>query len=107
MDKNKELRTAKDLVEEILRKDRFARNSDDYLYIKVCEAINADYINVPFYIAMSKRKEYGIPAYESVRRTRQHLQAEFPELEGSNEVEYQRLLNEGIFRDFAVRKVIR
>ena len=47
------------------------------------------------------RKELGLPCYESVRRTRQKLQAAYPELCGSDEVEAQRVINEGIVHDYA------
>jgi len=45
--------------------------------------------------------EYGFPAFESCRRTRQKLQAEHPELSAIPEVELQRNLNEMVFRDYA------
>lgn len=45
-------------------------------------------------------KEYGIPPFESVRRSRQRLQEKFPELRGSKEVEAGREENRQIVRDF-------
>jgi hypothetical protein len=46
-------------------------------------------------------KDYQFPAFETVRRTRQKLQAEFPELSGNREVQEHREANEAVFRDYA------
>ena len=52
-------------------------------------------------MVMSNRKVFGLPAFESVRRTRQKLQAAHPELAGDSNVEAQRMLNEGVFKEYA------
>lgn len=101
MNKSTELKTTTDLVKDILRKYPEARNSDDFLYFKVCEKINAVYTVLPFWKVVLNRKEFGFPAFESVRRTRQKLQAEYPELSGNDTVEGYRILNEEVFRDYA------
>lgn len=101
MSKSTELKTTTDLVKKILQDVPEARNSDDFLYYKVCEKINALYINLPFWKVIVNRKLYGFPAFESVRRTRQKVQAEYPELSGNSTVEGNRMLNEKVFRDYA------
>lgn len=89
------------IVKEILIQDEKARCSDDYLYMKVCERINAVSLNQPMWYFLSHRRENGICPFESVRRSRQKLQAENPELCGPDDVEAQRKVNEEIMRDFA------
>jgi hypothetical protein len=101
MGKATELKTTTALVKDILEHEPEARNSDDYLYLKVCQRINGICLNLPFHQIMLNRSKYGFPIYESVRRSRQKLQARFPELAGDADVEAQRELNEAVFREYA------
>lgn len=103
MNKSQELKTATKIVREMLEKYPETRNSDDMLYFRVCESIDDVILNSPFWKVLINRKQYNYPAYESVRRTRQKLQAAFPELAGCDEVEAERVLNEAIYREFARR----
>lgn len=101
MNKSKELKTTTDLVKDILEHDIAARNSDDYLYYMVCQRIDGISVHLPFWKVILNRKNYNYPAFESVRRARQKIQAQCPELAGCDEVEGQRIVNEEIFRDYA------
>lgn len=67
----------KKLVEQILREDRTARNSDKYLYVEVIRRLNPNLLYEPFYKAMESAE---IPCMETVRRSRQWCQAHFGEL---------------------------
>ena len=105
MGKSKELRTTTELVKEVLESQPKARNSDNFLYYWVCtiigkrNGIDIEHMSMPrFFLHLS---EYGFPAFETVRRTRQKLQATYPELAGDSTVEGQRRLNEEIFREYA------
>lgn len=101
-----ELRTVKEIVRFVLITDRKARNSDSYLYLKVIEhqAIQnqTDLRLVSVVSFFRNLNENGFAKFESVRRARQKLQAEFPELMGSEEVEAARRENEAVFREWAV-----
>lgn len=101
MNKATELKTTTEIVKNILQRFEKARNSDDYLYLKVCESINEIGINLPFHKVILNREEYKYPAFESVRRTRQKLQATYPELQGTDEVEGFRKVNEEAFKNYA------
>jgi len=101
MSKAKELQTTQDVVKEILETCEMARNSDMALYVKVCEKINPAVLCKPFWVVLVSLKEYNLPNIETVRRTRQKLQAAFPELAGDSKVEAQRMLNEEAFRAYA------
>ena len=105
MGKLNELKTTTDLVKGILQRCPEARNSDNILYYYVCgiigneNGIDIEKMSMPtFFLNL---KKYGFPAFESVRRTRQKIQAEYPELSGSDRVEGHRKLNEETFRDYA------
>lgn len=96
-----ELKTLKDMVRQVLIQEPATRNSDDILYYRICEKINKGCINLPFCQVIVNRKDFGIPSFESVRRTRQKIQAECPELSSNEEVKSMRSTNEKIFREFA------
>lgn len=101
MSKSKEIYTTNDLVKKILAEDKRARNSDIYLYIKVCEKLNPEALNKPFVDVQTHLNEYGIPPISTVARTRRKLRRAFPELAGNSDVEAQRTLNEDAFREYA------
>ena len=101
MGKLKELNTITDLVKQILMRDKKARNSDVYLYIKVCESINPEALKKPFLDVQTHLKEYGLPPIESVGRCRRKLRRAYPELAGNSDVEAQRELNEDDFKKYA------
>lgn len=101
MNKSKELANTTDLVKQILESFPQARNSDMVLYVKVCEKMNAEAINKPFWYVLVNLKEFNLPNIETVRRTRQKIQADNPYLAGDANVEAQRMLNEETFREYA------
>ena len=78
--KKKELISIQDVVYEILEKNTDARNNDDFLYYLVCKLI---------------------PSTETVRRTRQKIQAANPWLAGNRYVRKMRQKNEQAFREYA------
>ena len=96
----KQIRQVTGIVWGILEKHPDTRNSDNLLFIKVVESIDSDLLYKPMMDVLVHAKEYGIPPFESVRRSRQKLQEKFPELRGSKEVEAGREENRQIVRDF-------
>ena len=105
MSKTVELKNTKALVKSILEQDQRARNSDSFLYFRVLgilgqeRGLNMDFI--PVTVFLLNMAEWGFPPFESVRRTRQKLQVEFPELSANKKVAEQRADNEAAFREFA------
>lgn len=102
MDKRKELKNTTELVKVILRDYPMARDSDNYLYIRVMKELNPDTCNMPFAQVMLNLKELGLPCYETVRRSRAKIQSEHPELKGTKRVQEVREENEEIFREYAL-----
>ena len=105
MSKRTELKNTKALVKTILEQDQKARNNDNFLYKKVLECLdenngsNLCKMSVDcFLVNMGNLKA---PNFETVRRTRQKLQAEFPELSANKKVTEFRAENEEDFREFA------
>ena len=105
MDKVNELKTTTGLVKAILEKETAARNSDSVLYLKVltqiCEEKAIDIVNLTVPSLLLLGKELGLPCFETVRRTRQKIQADFPELSGDRAVKAYRAANEAAYREFA------
>lgn len=99
------LRSTKNLVRNALETSLKARNSDNYLYYLVCKAImqtrgvNIDALS--FRDGLLHREQYHLPNYETVRRARQKIQQENPDLSATAEVEAERAIREEAFREFA------
>jgi hypothetical protein len=100
-----EIKHTSKLVKKALINHPQARNSDNYLYYVICkqrlDAIGINIDRISLSQALLYRKEYNLPPFESVRRTRQKVQEHHPELCGTDEVEEARSYNEEIVRDYA------
>lgn len=100
-----ELKSITKLVKIILDQDERARNSDSYLYLRVLsvfaesKGINLEEVKVPYFLL--NLKDLGLPAFESVRRTRQKVQEQHPELQSSARVQALRAEKEAEFRQYA------
>ena len=104
-----ELKNTAKLVKKILEKDNHARNNDDYLYYLVCKEIlqknGIDIKTIPFETALLWRKVYKLPPFETVRRARQKIQAEIPELASTIKVQKAREEKITDFRGFALSNI--
>lgn len=100
-----ELKNVTKTVKNILINHPKTRNSDSYLYYVICKqrldsiGINIDKISLSQ--SLLYRKEYNLPIFETVRRTRQKVQEHHPELCGTDEVEEARAYLEEEYRDYA------
>ena len=99
------IRHTASLVKQALQKYPDARNSDEILYYYVCrkklEEHNIDIVAINLKDALLLRKEYDLPHFETVRRTRQKIQATIPELAGNAKVNVMRAAKEELFREYA------
>lgn len=109
MSKTQQLITTTNLVKTILETNTQTRNSDSLLYLKVLEhcalqkGVDLQLLSVSaFFTSMNI---FGFPCYETVRRTRQKIQREYPELKGCEAVEAARAENEQAFRGYARSEV--
>ena len=101
----KNIRGTANLVWEVLMESHNARNSDNVLYLLVCEErLNEKGLSVgriSFKEAFMAQKQLNLPNFETVRRTRQKLQAQFPELAGDKNIREARAKREQVFREYA------
>ena len=101
-----ELLTTTQLVQTVLLHEKQARNSDSFLYLKVLEhiaeekGIDLQNLTVPDFL--SSLNILPFPGFETVRRSRQRLQALNPLLAASDEVESFRADKEKEYRAFAL-----
>lgn len=85
-------------VELMLTENEALRDSDDLLYVAMAERLGLS--NETFGTIFHNRTELGLPPYETVRRARQKVQAENPELRGKRVK--ARAEAEKVFREYAV-----
>ena len=110
MNTSKILYSTNKIVKEILETNIPARNSDTYLYLQVlyrvgkAKGIDVDTISVAEFL--KNRSKLGIACFETVRRARQKIQAEHPELASSESVQAQKIINERVYRAYAQSKKI-
>ena len=101
----KDLMNIKALVKALLQADPQTRNSDSYLYLRVLDTIakwnNVNLQNLSVTDFLSTLPVSVFPPFESVRRSRQKLQREFPYLGSCEKVSEYRAENEEAYRDFA------
>lgn len=98
----KKLYETKALVKRILEENEGARNSDNELYIELCYRVNPSAMRLPFEEVIANLARLGLPPFESVRRSRQKLQADCPNLRANDEVELYRAENETAYEEFAI-----
>lgn len=104
-----ELKTVSKLVKAILESNEQARNSDNVLYLKILEyhseqkGIDLSAMSIPAFLL--EMKQYGFPAFETVRRSRQKVQEAYPDLAASGIVGKRRAKKEETYREFAKSNV--
>ena len=100
----KKLETVENRVLAVLKEHPEARNDDKKLYLLISKACIYDTYGIAdfsFEDVMSNYKAYGIPCFESIRRTRQKIQAKYPELGCSPEVRRARHKMQRVYSDYA------
>lgn len=93
------------LVKQILTENPQTRNSDSLLYLKVLERqaeqkeISIQCVFLSDFLLNSAA--WGFAPFETVRRSRQKIQRQHPDLACTEKVAQLRLENEAIYRDYA------
>ena len=105
----RDLKNLTELVYIILDHYPQTRNCDGLLWLKVLESQAAEkgenlrVLSVPYFLP--RIKELGYSPFESVRRTRQKLQAAYPHLSADEAVQAFRSENEKEYRAYARSEV--
>lgn len=93
----KDIYQVKMTVEEILETKPRTRDDDDLLYLEIIRRAGLSGVSVDHFL--QNRSAMGIPPFESVRRSRQKVQAEHPELKGTRVEERKEA--EDVYYNFA------
>lgn len=98
----KRLKRIEHVVEKILEKRTDARESDDILYVYVCEYFNRGISQMSFKDFFFARNKTSCPTFESVSRARRKIFSERPELKPDNIITKYREEMEEVYRDYAI-----
>lgn len=90
------------VVRKVLEEKEYTREDDFLLVYNVFKEFMPDIDNYDFKDIMINHREYGLPYFESVRRTRQKLQSKHPELSSSEETRRNRKLEEADYISYAL-----
>ena len=71
-----------EIVRKVLTDHKDARDSDFRVIGWVIKLVRPEVMSMSFADALWKYKELNLPSFETIRRTRQKLQADNPELRG-------------------------
>lgn len=103
------LKTVSALVKTILEQDTRARNTDNHLYLKVLEHYSGqrgvDVCSMTVPVFLKELDHHSFPGFETVRRSRQKIQASYPELAPTESVGRNRSKNESAYKNFALSEV--
>lgn len=103
---SKDLKTTKEIVKSILIHEPQTRNCNGQLLCSTYRAIankkDIDIKNMSVVYFLNNLSELGLPSPESVTRVRRLIQNEFPELKADDDIEAMRMMNEEVYRDFAI-----
>ena len=99
---NTNLFTVENWVRAALETDERARHDDMHLYAVIVEGkLGYELKGLPFERVMNHYAEMGLPHFESVRRTRQKLQAAHEELQPEYKRQMTRLERQCDYNNYA------
>lgn len=90
------------IVKEVLEEKPYTRSDDFALVYEVFKKFLPNLDNLSFKDVMENHKEFGLPYFETIRRTRPKLQNKFPELLPPDNVRRGRLLEEADYKSYAL-----
>ena len=90
------------IVKKVLEEKPYTREDDFALVYEVFKEFLPNIDELSFQDIMLNHKEYGLPYFESVRRTRPKLQNKYPELLPPQAVQEARKLEEKDYRTYAL-----
>lgn len=90
------------IVKKVLAEKPYTREDDFALVYEVFKEFLPNIDELSFQDVMFNHKEYGLPYFESVRRTRPKLQNKYPELLPPQSVQDARKLEEAEYKVYAL-----
>lgn len=71
-----------EIVKTILREHKDSRDSDFRMIGWVYAVMKPEVMNLPFKQVLWQHKDFDLPSFETIRRTRQKIQHDHPDLRG-------------------------
>lgn len=71
-----------EIVKTILREHKDSRDSDFRMIGWVYAVMKPEVMNLPFKQVLWQHKDFDLPSFETIRRTRQKIQHDYPDLRG-------------------------
>ena len=100
------LKHTSQIVKAILEEDKRTRNSDSFLYLKVLQHFarktGLPVHEMPVQTFLMNMSKLAVPGFETVRRSRQKIQAMNPHLAACDNVQQMRQENEAAYYAFAL-----
>lgn len=93
-------------VKMILEEEPATMNSDELLYVKVCQKYNPSIAVFPFGTVLPNYRTYDLPSMKSVERARRKVQEKYPELASDRKIKQLRLEQEAEYKEFAKAGVV-
>lgn len=82
MELQEQINRTHNIVLNLLQNFHALRDNDDLLYAEILDTMQVGRFSAS--TVLRQRARYGIPPYETVRRSRAKIQEKYPELRGKN-----------------------
>lgn len=96
------LKKIEPIVRKVLEEQELTRSDDFLLVAKVYYRLVPECVNMPFGVVMLGHKTLKLPYFETIRRTRQKLQAENENLRPSKEIQEARINKTSEYINYAI-----
>ena len=94
-----------EVVEQILRQDKYSRNNDIYLILKYITKVYPYEVGKRFEEAMTNVSKKGL-SFESITRARRKIQSKHKELRATREVQEARAEEQDLYIEYATDGMI-
>ena len=100
------LKKIEPVVRKVLEENEQARSDDFLLVAEVYYKLVPECVHLPFSVVMLGHKSLNLPYFESIRRSRQKLQAAYEELRPPQEVQDARLNKTAEYINYSIDEQI-
>lgn len=90
------------VVRQVLEENEATRSDDFLLVAEVYYKLVPESLNLPFGVVMAGHKTLNVPYFETIRRTRQKLQASYENLRPNKEVQEARVNETAEYINYAI-----
>lgn len=96
------LKKIEPIVKKVLEEQELTRSDDFLLVAEVYYRLVPECVNMPFGVVMIGHKNLKLPYFETIRRTRQKLQADYENLRPNKEIQEARINKTSEYINYAI-----